>query len=72
LVSARITENGVWDDQARHFELKGSYKLGGDTWTQRTVIQPVSGDSMVVASYLGFAKIPEWKAVEIRYKRKAK
>jgi hypothetical protein len=68
----RIAENGVWDEQARHFELKGSYKLAGDTWSQRTVIQPVTGDSMVVVSYLSFAKVPEWKAVEIRYKRKTK
>ena len=70
----RITENGAWDDQpgGGHFELKGSYKLAGDTWAQRTVIQPVAADSMVVASYLSFAKIPEWKAVEIRYKRRTK
>jgi hypothetical protein len=68
----RITENGLWDEQTRRFELKGSYKLAGDTWTQRTVIQPTAVDSMVVASYLSFAKIPEWKAVEIRYKRTSK
>ena len=68
----RITENGLWDDQTKRFELKGSYQLAGDTWTQRTVIQPIAGDSMVVASYLSFAKIPEWKALEIRYKRTSK
>ena len=66
----RIAESGVWDEQARHFELKGSYQLAGDMWTQRTVIQPISADTMVVASYLSFGKVPEWKAVEIRYKRK--
>lgn len=67
----RITENGLWDEQTHRFELKGSYKLAGDTWTQRTVIQPAARDSMVVASYLSFGKIPEWKALEIRYKRRA-
>jgi hypothetical protein len=66
----RIAESGVWDQQAARFDLKGSYKLAGDTWTQRTVIQPMAGDSMVVASYLSFGNVPEWKAVEIRYKRK--
>jgi hypothetical protein len=68
----RIAESGVWDERAGQFELKGSYKLAGDTWTQRTVIQPSSADTMVVASYLSFGNVPEWKAVEIRYKRKAK
>ena len=68
----RIAENGAWDDQARRFELKGSYKLAGETWTQRTVIQPTSADSMVATSYLSFGKVPEWKAVEIRYKRTGK
>jgi len=67
----RIAESGAWDEQAGRFELKGSYKLAGDTWTQRTVIQPVSADSMVAMSYLSFGKVPEWKAVEIRYKKKA-
>ncbi len=68
----RIAESGAWDEKARQFELRGSYKLGGDTWTQRTVIQPTSADSMVVASYLSFGTVPEWKAVEIRYKRRTK
>jgi hypothetical protein len=68
--TSRIAESGVWDDQARHFELKASYQLAGDTWTQRTVIQPASADSMVVASYLSFGKVPEWKAAEIRYKKR--
>ena len=66
----RIAESGAWDEQARHFELKATYQLAGDTWTQRTVIQPISADTMVVASYLSFGKVPEWKAVEIRYKKK--
>jgi len=68
----RIAENGAWDEQARRFELKGSYKLAGDTWTQRTVIQPTSADSMVATSYLSFGTVPEWKAVEIKYKRTGK
>jgi len=70
--TVRIAENGAWDEQARRFELKGSYKLAGDTWTQRTVIQPASADSMVATSYLSFGTVPEWKAVEITYKRTGK
>lgn len=70
--TSRITENGAWDQQAGRFELKGSYNLAGDTWTQRTVIQPTSADMMVASSYLSFGKVPEWKAVEIRYKRTGK
>lgn len=66
----RIAENGVWNDHAGQFELKGSYTLGADTWTQRTVIQPSPADTMIVSSYLSFGKVPEWKAVEIRYKKR--
>ena len=69
--TSRITENGAWDDQAGRFELKGTYKLAGETWSQRTVIQP-SADTMVVTSYLSFGKVPEWKAVEMKYKRTGK
>lgn len=68
----RIAETGAWDELARHFELKASYVLAGDTWTQRTVIQPTSANTMVVDSYLSFGKVPEWKAVEIQYTRTAK
>jgi Protein of unknown function (DUF1579) len=68
----RIAEAGAWDEPARRFELKGSYVLAGDTWTQRTVIQPTSASTMVVASYLSFGKVPEWKAVEIKYTLMAK
>jgi hypothetical protein len=68
----RIAETGAWDEQARRFDLKASYMLAGDTWTQRTVIQPTSADTIVVASYLSLGKVPEWKAVEIRYTRRAK
>jgi hypothetical protein len=70
--TVRIAETGAWDEQAHRFDLKGSYKFAGDTWTQRTVIQPVSADSMVATSYLSFGTVPEWKAVEIRYTRKVK
>jgi len=45
--------------------------MAGDTWTQRTLIEPTSPNTMVVASYLSFGKVPEWKAVEIRYTRRA-
>lgn len=68
----RIAETGVWDEQARQFELKATYPLAGDTWTQRTIIQPTSADAMVATSYLSFGTVPEWKAVEIKYTRKAK
>lgn len=70
--TARIAETGAWDEAARQFELKASYALAGDTWTQRTVIQPTSPNAMVAASYLSFGKVPEWKAVEMRYTRTAK
>ena len=68
----QIAEAGTWDEAARHFELKGSYVLAGETWTQRTVIEPTSPNTMVAASYLSFGKVPEWKAVEIRYTRRAR
>jgi hypothetical protein len=70
--TARIAETGAWDEAARQFELKASYALAGDTWTQRTIIQPTSANTMVAASYLSFGKVPEWKAVEMRYTRAAK
>jgi hypothetical protein len=70
--TSRIAEAGAWDEQARHFELKASYQLAGDTWTQRTVIEPTSANSMVATSFLSFGKVPEWKAVEIRYTRRPK
>jgi hypothetical protein len=68
----RIAESGVWDERGRRFELKATYALAGDTWTQRTVIQPTSADAMVATSYLSFGAVPEWKAVEIRYTRRSK
>ena len=68
----RIAETGAWDEQAHRFELKGTYLLAGDTWTQRTVIQPTSADAMVATSYLSFGKVAEWKAVEIKYTRRSK
>ena len=68
----QIAEAGAWDDAAKRLELKGSYPLGGETWTQRTVIEPTSPNTMVATSYLSFGKVPEWKAVEIKYTRKAR
>src|SRR5262245_30807749 len=68
----QIPEAGLWDEAARHFELKGSYQMAGETWKQRTVIEPTSSNTMVVASYLSFGTVPEWKALEIRYTRRAK
>ena len=67
---ARIAETGAYDEQAKQFELKADYPLAGDTWHQRTVIQVVSDQSMIAASYLSFGSVPEWKAVEIKYTRK--
>jgi hypothetical protein len=46
--------------------------MAGDTWRQRTVIQPMLPDAMLVASYLSLGKVPEWKGVEIKYTRKGK
>ena len=66
----RIAETGPYDEKAGQFELKADYAVGGDTWHQRTVIQPTS-DAMIATSYLSFGKVPEWKAVEIKYRRRA-
>jgi len=66
----RIAETGTYDEKTKQFELKADYPLAGDTWHQRTVIQQTSADSMIVASYLSFGSVPEWKAVEIKYSRR--
>ena len=66
----RIAEAGAWNDQEKQFDLKGTYLQGGESWTQRTVIQQSSADTMIATSYLSFGKIAEWKAVEIKYTRK--
>ena len=52
------------------FELKADYPMAGDTWHQRTVIQPTSADAMIASSYLSFGQVPEWKGVEIKYARR--
>jgi len=70
--TSRIAESGVYDEAAKQFELKADYPLAGETWHQRTVIQPTSADTMTAASYLSFGTVPEWKAVEIKYTRRAK
>jgi hypothetical protein len=70
--TARIAESGSYDEKTRQFELKADYPLAGETWHQRTVIQPTSLDAMVATSYLSFGAVPEWKAVEIKYARSAK
>jgi hypothetical protein len=69
---ARIAEAGTYDETAKQFELKADYKLAGDTWHQRTVIQQTSDSAMIATSYLSFGTVPEWKAVEIKYTRKAR
>ena len=68
----RIAETGSYDEQTKQFELKADYPFAGDTWHQRTVIQPSSADAMIATSYLSFGTVPEWKAVEIKYTRSAK
>jgi hypothetical protein len=68
----QIAETGGYDERTGQFELKAAYSMAGDTWHQRTVIQPTSADAMVATSYLSFGSVPEWKAVEIRYVRRAK
>ena len=68
----RIAETGAYDDKTNQFELTADYPLAGDTWHQRTVIQPTSADAMLAASYLSFGRVPEWKAVEIKYTRRGK
>ena len=70
--TSRIVETGGYDEKTRQFELKAEYPLAGDTWHQRTVIQPVSADAMTATSYLSFGNVPEWKAVEIKYTRRIK
>ena len=52
--------------------MKAEYPVAGDLWHQRTVIQPISADTMIAASYLSFGTVPEWKGVEIKYTRGAK
>jgi hypothetical protein len=67
----RIAETGDYDERTKQFELKADYPMAGETWHQRTVIQP-AGDTMIAASYLSFDNVPEWKGVEIKYTRRAK
>ena len=67
---SRIAETGGYDEKTNQFELKADYPLAGETWHQRTVIQPLSADAMTAVSYLSFGNVPEWKAVEIKYTRK--
>jgi hypothetical protein len=69
--TARIAESGVFDDTSKQFELKADYQMGKDTWRQRTVIQQTSAETMMATSYLSFGAVPEWKGVEIRYRRRS-
>jgi hypothetical protein len=68
----RIAEAGGYDEKLRQFELKADYPMAGDTWHQRTVIQTPSADAMTATSYLSFGAVPEWKAAEIKYTRRAR
>jgi hypothetical protein len=69
--NARIAETGTFDEKTHQFELKADYTLAGDTWHQRTVIEQTSADAMAAMSYLSFGKVPEWRAVAIKYSRRA-
>ena len=66
----RIAETGRFDEKTRTFELRADYPMAGDTWHQRTVIQPTSAAAMIATSYLSFGQVPEWKAVEMKYSRR--
>jgi Protein of unknown function (DUF1579) len=66
----RIAEVGTYDEKSRQFELKAEYPMAGDTWRQRTVIELTSADTMTATSYLSFGSVPEWKGVEIKYKKR--
>ena len=66
----RIAEAGAYDGNSKQFELEAVYALAGATWHQRTVIQQASASSMLATSYLSFGKVPEWKAVMIKYTRR--
>lgn len=68
----RIPEAGVWDDTSKQFELKADYPFAGDTWHQRTVIQPGEAGKMSAVSYLSYGQVPEWKGVEIHYTLRTK
>ena len=68
----RIAETGSYDEKTNHFELKADYRVAGDPWHQRTIIQPLSPEAMIATSYVSFGKISDWKAVEIKYSRRTK
>jgi len=68
----RVAEAGTYDEKTTQFELKAQYPMAGDTWHQRTVIEVTSADAMTATSYLSFGTVPEWKAVEIKYRRTQK
>jgi hypothetical protein len=61
---------GTDPEHARLTAMCGTWP--GDTWHQRTVIQPLLADAMIATSYLSFGKVPKWKAVEIKYTRSPK
>jgi len=57
--TSRIAETGAYDESTGQFELKADYALAGETWHQRTIIQPTSADAMVAISYLSFGTVAE-------------
>src|SRR5262249_24535968 len=48
--TVRIAEAGIYDEKSQRFELNAEYPMAGETWHQRTVIQPTSADAMVASS----------------------
>ena len=66
----RHAEAGTFDEKTKRLELEAEYPLAGDVWHQRTVIEQTSPDVMTAVSYLRFGSVPEWKGVEITYKRR--
>jgi len=69
---SRIVETGTYNEKDKQYELTGDYVLSGETWHQRTVIETKGTDEMTATSYLRFGSVPEWKSVEIKYKRAGK
>ena len=67
----RIVESGTADASGT-LELKAEYPFAGDTWRQRTVVRTTADGLPEVDSFLSFGTTPEWKGVEIRYRKRAK
>ncbi len=67
---ATISQVGTWDEKTSTITFVGEYLLAGESWHERDVIR-IDPDSIHVDSFLSFGKVPEWKGVELSYKRRA-